>query len=139
MCLYICKSLKSVLNKQDLIYPELSYKLVGLAYSVFNELGFGHLEKTYQRAFALELKRENIGYKEQVKYNVEYKGEVVGTNYLDFEIDGKIIIELKKSGYLSKKNLEQISNYLKVTGLKLGIVIIFTPEGVRCKRIVNEH
>lgn len=131
--------MKSLVREPDLIYPELSYKLVGLAYVVYNELGFGHLEKTYQKAFALELKRENIQYKEQVKYTVEYKGEIIGTNYLDFEIEDKIVIELKRSGYLSKKNLEQISNYLKVTGRKLGIVIIFTPDGVRCKRIVNEY
>ena len=130
--------MKVEVHKKDLIYPELSYKLIGIAYSIFNELGFGHLEKTYQRAFAKELKEANIPFVEQIKYSVEYKGEKIGYNYFDFQIEDKVIIELKKSGYMSKKNIEQISNYLKVSNLRLGLVIIYTPEGVRCKRVVNE-
>lgn len=85
----------------------------------------------------LKLKDNKISYKEQVKYSVEYKGEVIGNNYFDFLIEDAVIIELKKSGYMSKKNIEQISNYLKVSNLKLALVIIFTPEGVRTKRVVN--
>lgn len=130
--------MKAEVYKEDLIYPELSYKIVGLAYQVFNELGFGHLEKTYQRAFAKELKDNNINFREQVKYSVEYKGETIGNNYLDFLVEDAVIIELKKSGYMSKKNIEQISNYLKVSNLKLALVIIFTPAGVRTKRVVND-
>jgi GxxExxY protein len=130
--------MKAEVYNKNLIYPELSYKIIGLTYQIFSELGFGHLEKTYQKALAKELKENNIEFKEQVKYSVEYKGEVIGNNYFDFLIEDKMIIELKKSGYMSKKNIEQISNYLKVSNLKLALVIIFTPEGVRMKRVVND-
>ena len=58
--------MNKMIQKQDLIYPELSYKLVGLAYNVFNELGHGHLEKIYQKAYAKELKEASIIFKEQV-------------------------------------------------------------------------
>jgi GxxExxY protein len=125
-------------HKENLIYPELSYKIIGLAFNIYNELGFGHLEKTYQKALAKELRDNSIRFSEQVKYSVEYKGEIIGNNYLDFLIEDTVIIELKKSGYMSKKNIEQISNYLKVSKLKLALVIIFTPEGVRIKRVVND-
>ena len=87
--------IKAEVHKKDLIYPELSYKVIGLAYAVYNELGFGHLEKTYQRALAKELKDNNINFREQVKYSVEYKGEVIGNNYFDFLIEESVIIELK--------------------------------------------
>lgn len=130
--------MKVEVYKENLIYPELSYKIIGLAYNIYNELGFGHLEKTYQKALAKELRENNIKFKEQVKYSVEYKGETIGNNYFDFLIDDAVIIELKKSGYMSKKNIEQISNYLKVSKLKLALVIIFTPDGVRTKRVVND-
>jgi GxxExxY protein len=130
--------MKTVLRKQDLIYPELSYKLIGIAYEVFNELGFGHLEKTYQRAYAKELKTKDISFVEQVKYIVKYKGEEISHSRFDFLVEDKVIIELKKSGYMSKKNIEQISSYIKASNLKLALVIIFTPEGVRCKRVVND-
>lgn len=127
-----------MIQRQDLIYPELSYKLVGLAYNVFNELGHGHLEKVYQKAYAKELKEADIVFKEQASYQVIYKDEVIGNNYLDFLIENKIIIELKRSDFHSKKYIDQISNYIKVSDLKLAILINFTSNGVRIKRIVNE-
>ncbi len=126
-----------IIQKQDLIYPELCYKLVGLAYTVFNELGHGHLEKIYQKAYAKELKEANILYKEQAPYQVIYKEEVIGNNYLDFLIEDKLIIELKRSDFYSKKYIDQVSNYIKVSNLKLAILINFTSNGVRVKRIVN--
>ena len=127
-----------MIQKQDLIYPELSYKLVGLAYNVFNELGHGHLEKIYQKAYAKELKEAGIVFKEQAPYQVIYKEEVIGNNYLDFLIEEKVIIELKRSDFYSKKHIDQVSNYIKVSNLKLAILINFTSNGVRIKRIVNE-
>lgn len=125
------------IQKQDLIYPEPSYKLVALAYTVFNELGHGHLEKVYQKAYAKELKDAGIAFKEQVSYKVIYKEEVIGNNYLDFLIDDVVIIELKRNDFYSKKYIDQVSNYLKVSEMKLALLINFTSSGVRCKRIVN--
>ena len=130
--------MSKMIQKQDLIYPELSYQLVGLAYNVFNELGHGHLEKIYQKAYAKELKEAGIVFKEQAPYQVIYKEEVIGNNYLDFLIEEKVIIELKRSDFYSKKYIDQVSNYIKVSNLKLAILINFTTNGVRIKRIVNE-
>lgn len=129
--------MSKIVQRQDLIYPELSYKLVGLAFSVFNELGHGHLEKVYQKAYARELKDANIEFKEQVSYKVIYKEEVIGNNYLDFLIEDKVIIELKRSDFYSKKYIDQVSNYITVSKLKLALLINFTSSGVRVKRIVN--
>ncbi len=130
--------MNKMIQKQDLIYPELSYKLVGLAYNVFNELGHGHLEKIYQKAYAKELKEAGIVFKEQAPYQVIYKEEVIGNNYLDFLIEEKVIIELKRSDFYSKKYNDQLYNYIKYSNLKLAILINFTSNGVRIKRIVNE-
>ena len=130
--------MNKMIQKQDLIYPELSYQLVGLAYNVFNELGHGHLEKIYQKAYAKELKEAGIVFKEQAPYQVIYKEEVIGNNYLDFLIEEKVTIELKRSDFYSKKYIDQVSNYIKVSNLKLAILINFTTNGVRIKRIVNE-
>lgn len=127
-----------MIQRDDLIYPDLSYKLVGLAYTVFNEISHGHLEKVYQKAYAKELKDSNIEFKEQAPYQVIYKEEIIGNNYLDFLIENKIIIELKRSDFHSKKYIDQVSNYIKVSDLKLAILINFTTSGVRIKRIVND-
>ena len=130
--------MNKMIQKQDLIYPELSYKLVGLAYNVHNELGHGHLEKIYQKAYSKELKEANIEFKEQASYKIIYKEEVIGNNYLDFLIEDKIIIELKRSDFQPKKYIDQISHYINVSNLKCALLINFTTNGVRIKRIVND-
>ena len=129
--------MKPPLRRNDLVYPELSYEIIGCAYEVFDALGTGHSEKTYQKAFAIALKKKGIKYLEQVYYSLKFKDEIVGKGFLDFLVDAKIIVELKKDGKFSKTHLEQVLNYLKMSDLKLGILINFTMEGVKFKRIVN--
>ncbi len=86
--------MKPQLKRNDLVYPELSYEIVGCAYEVFDALGPGHAEKTYQKAFAVALKKKEIQFKEQVYYSVKFKDEIVGKGFLDFEVDSKVIVEL---------------------------------------------
>ena len=70
---------------------------MGIAFTVSNELGYGHLENIYQRAFAKELEFQKLKFKEQVPYSVSYKGEIIGKSYLDFLIDDSVIVELKRN------------------------------------------
>lgn len=125
------------LQKKDLLYPELSYKIVGAAYEVHNGIGAGHLERTYQRALAAELQRLHIPFEEQVYVPVTFKGERVGTHYLDFLIDGKVLVELKVGDRLSRTYMEQVLNYLTITGHALALIIMFTETEVRQKRILR--
>lgn len=127
----------ATVRKTDLLYPELSYKIVGCAYDVFNELGFGHPEKYYQRALAEVLKEKNIPYSEQVYYPLKFKDKVIGRNYFDFLVDGKVIVELKKDNRFSKQHIDQVLGYLRVSDLKLAILINFSRTEVIYKRIVN--
>lgn len=121
----------------DLIYPELSFKIVGCTFEVYNELGFGHSEKVYQKALALSFKKHNLIFKEQVYFPVKFQGEVVGKGYCDFLIEEKIIVELKKNDRFSKANIDQVNQYLKSSGLKLGILVNYTSTGAIFKRLVN--
>lgn len=120
-----------------LIHSELSYKIIGTAFTVYNELGFGHLEKIYQKAFAKELEFQKLNFKEQVPYKVLYKGENIGNSYFDFLVEGKVIVELKKSDHFSKKNIDQVVNYLKISDLQLALLFNFSKNGVLHKRLVN--
>ena len=129
--------MKTPLRRNDLIYPELSYKLVGYAYEVFDELGPGHSEKTYQKAYAVMLRNNNHKFEEQVYYPVRFKNEIVSKGFLDFKIEEKIIVELKKDEMFSKTHIEQVLDYIKRSNLKLAILINFTKQGVKFKRIVN--
>ena len=121
----------------DLVYPELSFKIVGCAFEVYNELGFGHAEKYYQKALAVALRKQSIPYKEQVHYPLIFKGETIGRGFCDFVVEEKIIIELKKTDRYSKGNIDQVNQYLKSSGLKLAILINYTSTGAIFKRLVN--
>jgi GxxExxY protein len=125
------------LKRNDLVYPELSYKIIGCAYDVYNELGFGHAEKYYQKALAISFTKRNISFKEQLYSPLKFQEEIIGKLFLDFLVEGKIIVELKKSNFYSKSNIDQVNEYLNTNNLQLAILINFTPNGVIYKRLLN--
>ncbi len=129
--------MKATLERNDLLYPELSYKIVGCAFEVFKEIGPGHLEKVYQRALAIAFRKAGLNFIEQIRYDVKFCDENVGFGFVDFLVEEKIIVELKRGKIYLKKEVDQVVDYLKKSDLSLGIIIRFTPEGARFKRLIN--
>ena len=129
--------MKQVVYKSDLLYPELSYQIIGILFDIFTEMGYGYKENQYQKAVEIALKSTGIEYEKELPVKISYKGKFVTTLYLDFLIDSKIVLELKQGSRFNKKDVEQVYNYLKSTNLKLGIIARFTKSGVRFMRIVN--
>ncbi len=128
---------KNRVYKPDLLYPELSYQIIGVLFDVFVNLGFGYKENQYQKAIEIGLKDSDIKYNKELPVKISYKNNFITTVYLDFLIADKIILEIKQGNYFNKKDIEQIYNYLKSTNLKLGILARFTKSGVKFKRVVN--
>ena len=122
-----------------MIYKELSYQIVGIAFDVYNNLGPGYQEKYYQRGFAFGLQEKNWKFRREVLVPITFKGRDIGRYYLDFLVEDKIIVELKKGDYFSRKNIEQVIAYLQATDLQLAILINFTSTGVKFKRILNSN
>ena len=125
--------------RTDLLYPELSYKIVGALFEVFNKLGPGYLEKYYQRAIAVSLKEVGLKFKEQLYAPLIFKEVKIGKCFFDFLVEDKIVLELKTGDRFSKKDIEQIHYYLKINKLQLGLLINFTSQCVRFKRILNKN
>jgi len=125
------------MNEDKVIYKELSYEIVGILFGVYNELGYGYKEKYYENAIDRNFRLEKIKFKKQVPYKLIYKGEVIGRLYLDFLIEDKIVLEIKKGNYFDKRNIEQVKEYLKISGKKLAILANFTSTGVKFLRIFN--
>lgn len=125
--------------RADLLYPELSYQIVGILFDVYNQLGYGFSEKTYQKAIATALRGSKLKYQEQVYAPVSYRGEKVAVNYFDFLVDDKIVLEIKKGDHFAKAHIDQLYQYLKNQKLKLGILAYFAPRNIHFKRIVNLH
>lgn len=122
-------------KRQDLVYPELSYKIIGILFEVFRQLGWGHREKSYQRAIASELRRAGLKYQEQPP--LIYKEERIGSYSLDFLIENEVILEIEKDKGFARQNIEQVYSYLRGFRLKLGIIAVFTKDGVKYRRILN--
>ena len=123
----------------EIIYKDLSYIIVGAMFEVFNELGYGYQEKHYEKAVEKIFIDKKINYKRQLPYSIIFRGEKIGVYYLDFLVENKIIVELKKGDYFSRKNINQVKEYLKATGLKLALIINFTSYGVKTLRILNPN
>ena len=123
--------------KVDLLYPELSYKIVGCAFETYNEIGAGHKEKVFHKAFNISLKNAELEVKRELYFPVKFKESIVGKNYFDFLINDQIIIEIKTADRFTKSHFEQLQNYLVVSNLKLGILISFGRNEVKFKRVLN--
>jgi GxxExxY protein len=127
----------TTIQKQDLLYPELSFQVVGILFEVSNALGYGYLEKYYQKAIAALLKKANINFEEQAKVEIIIGDESIAKGFADFIIDDKIILEIKKGDTFRKDNIDQLHSYLKMKNMELGILANFTSKGLLYKRIVN--
>jgi len=121
----------------ELIYKDLCYEIMGLAFNVFKNLGYGYREKYYQRALAEEFNKEKIKYKRECSVKLIYNDRIIGRYFIDFIVEDRIIIELKVAKDFYTKDIKRILGYLKAKNLKLGILIIITKEGMKYKRFVN--
>jgi GxxExxY protein len=121
----------------DLIEPELSYKIVGILYDVSNAIGYGHREVVYCRAIAQAFTVAGIKFAEQVACNIIYKDKIVGKHVLDFLVEDKIVLEIKRGDRFVKNNFNQVISYLQTAHLSLAILANFTSQGVTFKRVLN--
>jgi len=123
-------------NNKDIIYKELSYKIVGLAMEVHNKLGFGFLEKVYENALMILLEKNGIPAQQQAPVRVYFEGKVVGDYYADILVDNKIILELKAIDKIIDVHRAQVLNYLRATGLRLAMILNFGKSSFEYERFV---
>ena len=115
-----------------------TYAIIGAAMEVHRELGSGFLEAVYHEALAIEMTSRNIQFVHEVELPVIYKGRQLATLYrADFICFDKVILEIKAFRELSTLQEAQILNYLKATGLGVGLLINFGAESLQYKRFVN--
>jgi GxxExxY protein len=121
--------------KNDIIYKELSYKIVGLAMEVHNVLGYGFLEKVYENSLMTLLRKAEIKVQQQAPIDVYFEGGVVGKYCADILAEDKIILELKATDQILGVHRAQALNYLKATGKRLAIIINFGKSKLEYERL----
>ena len=112
----------------NFLYKELSEKIIGAFYAVYDEMGYGFLEKVYELALVKELELRNIPAENQVTIKINYKNEYLCDYVLDTIVDRKIILELKAAESLANIHTAQLLNYLKATDFKVGLLLNFGPK-----------
>jgi len=117
-------------------HKDLTSKIIECAYNVHNTLGFGFLESVYQNAILIELEKNGLQATKEVPVKVFYDEKIVGDYVADVIVEDKVIIELKSVKELHPAHEAQLTNYLKATGIEVGLLINFGSERVDVKRKV---
>ena len=113
---------------------DITHKIIGCAYKVYNQLGFGFLESVYKKAMIIELQKQNFQIEEEKPLKVYYDNKIVGEFYVDLFIEEEIVVELKSVQNLNKEHEVQLVNYLNGMKKEIGLLINFGPSSVEVKR-----
>lgn len=121
----------------DIILKEESYQLIGICMEIHRELGMGFKEIVYKDALEFEFKAQNIPFIREKAFTITYKGVVLPHRYYaDFIVNESIILEVKASFMIVNNFVTQTINYLKASGLQLGIIANFGEKSFTSKRVV---
>lgn len=110
---------------QGFKYKNLTERIIKVFYKVYNNLGYGFLEKVYENAMMLELKKSGISALAQFPIEVTYAEETIGEYFADILVDNKVIVEVKAAKSLVEENEAQLLNYLKATRIEVGLLLNF--------------
>ena len=123
----------------ELPHSALTGKIINSFYRVYDELGYGFLERVYCGALEVEFRRHLLGYHREAPIDVLYHGAKVGLYRADFLIEGKVIVEVKASRALSDADRKQVLNNLRATQIELGIQLHFGPKPVFKRMLLENH
>ncbi len=119
-------------------HKELSEKIIGCAYRVYNKMGFGFLESVYEKCLMIKLRKAGLHASAQKEITVYYENEIVGEFIADVIVENQVVLELKSVRRVVKAHEVQLVNYLVATGKDVGLILNFSEKGVEMKRKVRE-
>jgi len=123
-------------NNANIIYPDLSSKIMGAIFEVHKKLGPGFLESVYEKALIEELSGRGMQVETEKVIDLTYKGKKIGIHRLDLIVDDKVVIELKTVERFSIHHKAQLTSYLKASGYKLGILVNFSKSKAEYRRVL---
>ncbi|HYN78307.1 MAG TPA: GxxExxY protein [Lamprocystis sp. (in: g-proteobacteria)] len=122
-----------------LIDAPISRLVIGCAFSVSNALGVGFLESVYANALCIELADQGIAFAREASLQVRYKDRIVGNFAADLVVDGRLLVELKALKQLTSDHEAQVMNYLRASGLGVGLLLNFGAPKLEIRRLVWQH
>jgi len=119
-------------------YSEITEKIIGCAYAVYNRMGYGFLESVYEKCLLIELRKAGLKAESQQAITVYYENQIVGDFIADIVVEDSVILELKSVRRLAKVHEAQLVNYLVATGKEVGLLLNFGEQKVEVKRKVKD-
>jgi len=117
----------------------VSQQVIHCAFEVSNRLGAGFLESVYENALCIELEQQGISFQQQVPISIEYKDQIVGNFVADLIVANKLLVELKALSEFSGTHNAQVMNYLKATGIQVGLLLNFGTPKLGIRRIAWQY
>jgi GxxExxY protein len=121
------------------MHGDTTQKIIDAFYKVYNTLGYGFLEKVYENALAIILRRMGCQIIQQQAIQVHFEGSIVGQYYADLIVDGCVIVELKASEKIADEHFAQLINYLKATEIEVGLLLNFGPEPKFARKVFSNQ
>ncbi len=118
-------------------HGELTEKIIGCAYNVYNKMGFGFLESVYEKCMLIELRKAGLDVESQKPITVYYENEIVGEFVADIIVNDTVILELKSVRQIINAHEVQLVNYLVATGKPVGLILNFGESKVEVKRKIK--
>jgi len=118
-------------------HSQITEQIIKAYYKVYNKLGIGFLEKVYENAMMIELKKLNLSCESQAQIKVFYDNDCIGEYYADIIVEGKVIVELKAVKEVQKIHEVQLVNYLKATKIEVGLLLNFGEKPQQIRRVLD--
>jgi len=118
-------------------HDDITERIIEAFFRVYNSLGYGFLEKVYENALILELKKMGLSAVAQVPIRVLYAGELVGEYFADILVENRVIVEIKAAKTIGPEHEAQLLNYLKATSTEVGLILNFGPKAEFKRKIFD--
>lgn len=126
------------MKNEKYIHSEITHKIIGCPMNVHSKLGSGFMEVVYQRTLAVEMEKQGIFFDREQDIPIYYKGLEVGIRRVDFQVDHKIMVELKAISQLEDIQIAQIINYLEASDFEIGLLLNFGSKSLEFRRFINQ-
>lgn len=124
------------ISKQKYQHSDLTKKIIGLSFDLFNEIGTGYPEKVYQNGLAARFEQNNLKFIREAYCSLISSGSKIGQFRVDFVVENKIVVELKARKMILNRDIAQTLTYLKMKKLKIGLILLFGKSAVEIKRLI---
>jgi GxxExxY protein len=124
-------------NDRPLLYKDLTHKIIGAALEVYKVLGYGFIQEVYETALLKEFELRGIPAKNDCSIQVSYKGDTIPSPLRSILVDDKVIVDLRAHEEYNPRHESRMINYLKATGIRVGLIINFGRDGCKPRRFVS--